>query len=282
MNWGEKNIRYVFTSLERSLPLYVESIGYSAWERAFQRADGYPFYHWLHTLDGEGCFEMHGEEMKLAKGMGVLLAPFIPHSYYPTSERWSTIYITYGGASSASIMKALEMDTFTFYEEDADQSFDQLFRDWFERIAASTTLSSIEGSTALYAFLMQLHKFGMFNQQPSLSQTYQTLQPIVTWMERNLSHNIGIQEIAEQAHVAVQQLNESFQQAFGLTPYSFLIQLRIREAKRIMLDYPDLALREVAEQTGFNDVSHFVATFRKKEGLTPGKYRELHLVKMYK
>src|SRR5690606_41735777 len=80
LEWGNENIRYVFSTIERSLPLYLESIGYSAWERIFQRPEGYPYYHWLHTLEGEGHFELLGEAVKLTKGKGVLLTPFTPHS----------------------------------------------------------------------------------------------------------------------------------------------------------------------------------------------------------
>ncbi len=277
LDWGDENIRYVFSSIERSLPLFLESIGYSAWERVFQRPEGYPYYHWLHTLEGEGRFELLGEAVSLTKGKGVLLKPFTPHSYYPVSDRWSTIYITFGGDSAASIMESLNMNTSTFYEEGEEQSFGALFNDLFRRIDQAESHSEIEVSTDLYYFLMQLRKFGMLNNRPSLSQYYNKLQPIVHWMEQHLADNIGLQEIAEHAHIGMNALHELFQQAFDMSPYSYLIQLRLREAKKIMLQHPNRALREVAEQTGFNDVSHFVATFRKKEGITPGKYRELHL-----
>lgn len=277
MEWGNDNIRYVFSSIERSLPLYLESIGYSAWERIFQRPEGYPYYHWLHTLEGAGRFELDGELVRLTKGQGVLLKPFTPHSYYPVSARWSTIYITFGGASAASIMEALVMDRTILYEEDDAQSFGALFNDLFRRIDGAKSHNDVEVSTDLYYFLMQLRKFGMLNNGPSLSQYYRRLQPVVQWMEQHLADNIGLPEIAEHARMGTNALHELFQQAFDMSPYSYLIQLRLREAKRIILEHPQLALREVAEQTGFNDVSHFVATFRKKEGITPGKYRELHV-----
>lgn len=277
MEWGDDNIRYVFSSLERSLPLYLESIGYSAWERIFQRPEGYPYYHWLHTLYGEGRFELHGESVILSQGKGVLLTPFTPHSYYPTSERWSTIYITFGGAAAEAIMKALDMERSTIYEQSEDQHFDAWFDALLQCVVSSDNYSNMEVSSELYKFLLQLRKFGMLNDRPSLSQYYRKLEPVVSWMEQHMGANIGLQEISDYADIGIHGLHELFQQAFDMSPYSYLLQLRLRQAKRIMLEQPQLALREVAEQTGFNDVSHFVATFRKKEGVTPGKYRQLHL-----
>ncbi|MGO4369757.1 helix-turn-helix domain-containing protein [Paenibacillus sp. 2TAB19] len=124
---------------------------------------------------------------------------------------------------------------------------------------------------------MLLRKFGMRNDQPSLSQYYDKLRPVVQWMENNCAANVGLPEIVEQAQMSVSYLNELFRDAFGMSPYSFLIQLRIREAKKIMVHNPSMALKDVSAKVGFNDVSHFVATFRKKEGVTPAKYRELHI-----
>lgn len=275
--WGSDNIRYVFSSLERSLPLYLESIGYSAWERIFQRPEGYPYYHWLHTLHGEGRFEVHKEAIMLSKGKGVLLPPFTPHSYFPNSERWSTIYVTFGGAAAEAIMRALDMERVTIYEESAEQPLGELFNQLIQCIDHRGQNTDMEVSSELYKFLLQLRTFGMLNNQPSLSQYYKRLTPVVDWMEQHMAHNIGLQEISDYSGIGINGLHELFQQAFDMSPYSYLIQLRLRQAKRILLEQPQLALREVAEQTGFNDVSHFVATFRKKEGVTPGKYRQLYM-----
>lgn len=272
-----ENIRSVFNSLERSLPLYIETIGYSAWERIFNRPDGYPYYHWLHTLEGEGSFEFAGSSLSLTAGKGVLLTPFTPHSYYPVSDRWSTVYITFGGAAVAAILDSLEMNQSAMYTETEQVSFASLIEDIIYKADKHTEFTGLEWSTELYQFLMQLKKFGMRNDQPSLSQFYDKLRPVVRWMEQNCSANVGLPEIVEQANMSVSSLNELFRDAFGLSPYSFLIQLRIREAKKIMVTNPGMALKEVSILAGYNDVSHFVATFRKKEGITPAKYRELHL-----
>ncbi|MFC5468903.1 AraC family transcriptional regulator [Cohnella suwonensis] len=277
MRWGDENIRCVFTSIERSLPLFIETIGYSAWERVFNRPDGYPHYHWLHTMEGEGILEFGGERVSLTAGKGALLAPFTPHMYFPDSPRWSTVYITFGGAAASAILDSLDMNVSAIYTETERALFADLIGDMIVKADRDSEFTGLESSTEMYRFLMQLRKFGKRNDQPSLSQYYEKLRPVVRWMERSLSANFGLPEIAEQAHMSVSYLSELFQEAFGMSPYSFLIQLRIRESKRIMITNPGLALKEVATLTGFNDVSHFVATFRKKEGITPAKYRELHL-----
>lgn len=50
---------------------------------------------------------------------------------------------------------------------------------------------------------------------------------------------------------------------------------RIDRAKQLM-SASRLTVNEAAEKSGFNDVGTFIRTFKKMEGITPGKYKEIH------
>jgi transcriptional regulator GlxA family with amidase domain len=82
--------------------------------------------------------------------------------------------------------------------------------------------------------------------------------------------------MAEQLDVGERQMNERFRELFGQTAYAYLIQLRLRKAKEWLPSRPEWTVRQIGEAVGFRDASHFVATFRQKEGMTPEKYRRLH------
>ncbi|ASA19840.1 helix-turn-helix domain-containing protein [Paenibacillus donghaensis] len=49
---------------------------------------------------------------------------------------------------------------------------------------------------------------------------------------------------------------------------------RIDGSKQLMTE-KRLAVNEAAEKSGFNDVGTFIRTFKKIEGITPGKYKEI-------
>lgn len=177
-----------------------------------------------------------------------------------------------------AILEALDMNTSAIYSIASEHySFVSLMEEMIHKSDWDTDFSGMESSTALYRFLMLLRNYGMRDAQPSLSQYYDKLRPVVRWMEQNCSSNVGLAEMVEQANMSVSYFNALFRDAFGMSPYSYLIQLRLRQAKKIMIMNPDKTLKEVSALAGFNDVSHFVATFRKKEGVTPAKYRELHI-----
>ncbi len=71
-------------------------------------------------------------------------------------------------------------------------------------------------------------------------------------------------------------MNTLFQHAFGLSPYSYLIMMRLRKSKEMLLKQQHQTVKDVAEQVGFRDTSHFVASFRKHVGLTPERFRQMN------
>ena len=63
-----------------------------------------------------------------------------------------------------------------------------------------------------------------------------------------------------------------FKEQFGLSVTSYLTQLRITQAKRL-LRFTDKSVENVAQECGLNDANYFSRLFKKVEGTTPGEYR---------
>jgi AraC-type DNA-binding domain-containing proteins len=52
----------------------------------------------------------------------------------------------------------------------------------------------------------------------------------------------------------------------------YLNRIRTEKAKELLND-EGVNIYEVSKNVGFNDVSTFIRTFKKYEGITPGKYK---------
>ncbi|GER67582.1 hypothetical protein BpJC7_11080 [Weizmannia acidilactici] len=269
---GEKK-RYTFLSVGKPLPLFIESVGYNPREEDFARPEGYPYYHWLQTVKGEGVFTYGGQEYLLTPGKGILLTPFTPHSYYANEGDWSTLYITFGGDVTEAIMNSLEINFSSMYIESAELAFSKTIEKILDTVKKDNELSRLDSSEYLYHFLILLKKYNQFRNKGS--QNVDRMRSIVQWLETMYSENIGLREIADYAQMSPQYLTSLFKAAFNVSPYAFLINIRIREAKKLLYASSELSLKEVAEAVGFNDTSHFIATFKKIEGITPNKYRHL-------
>jgi len=53
-------------------------------------------------------------------------------------------------------------------------------------------------------------------------------------------------------------------------------ELRMEQAKRLLLENRKLTISEISARTGFSSNSYFSKVFRKENGMTPNEYRNLN------
>lgn len=83
------------------------------------------------------------------------------------------------------------------------------------------------------------------------------------WSVRRLASVSGVSD----AHFA-----RSFKEAFGVPPHRYLLTRRIERAKALLRD-TDLAITEIAFQTGWNSLGTFGRIFRDVTGESPSELR---------
>lgn len=270
--------RRFFTNFrEQLLPLYMESIGFNQAQENFNRPSGYPCYHWLQTIRGEGEFTFGGTTLLLKEHSGVLLLPNEPHEYKPTMNTWETMYITFMGSQANAILSSLGLNQSSFYQWDQKSELQNYASRVLDSIASDRDVSELDVSGDIYRFLILLKKHGQINNLPSISHAIERLTPVLALMERKYGDpNLGLERMGQEIRISSRHLNTMFKQSFGMTAYAYLIMLRIRKAKERMTGDSSVTVKDTAHYVGFRDVSHFVATFRRIEGVTPEQYRTLY------
>nr|WP_303118247.1 helix-turn-helix domain-containing protein [uncultured Prevotella sp.] len=59
----------------------------------------------------------------------------------------------------------------------------------------------------------------------------------------------------------------------GLTTSSYILSLRLDMACKLLLQFPDKPINEVAQQCGFDNFSYFNRLFKREKGVTPSEYK---------
>ncbi|BFL45607.1 helix-turn-helix domain-containing protein [Lactonifactor longoviformis] len=96
-------------------------------------------------------------------------------------------------------------------------------------------------------------------------------------MEQHFADRIYLDQICRYASLSKSTLLRAFTKSKGVTPYSYLENIRIGKAKKLLEQgVPPI---ETAMQTGFSDQSHFTNYFNRFIGLAPGLYRDIFLEK---
>lgn len=96
--------------------------------------------------------------------------------------------------------------------------------------------------------------------------------PLLHWLVENLHRNLSLRDMASHAGYSLSHFRALFHAYAGATPGRFLSRLRIYEAQRLLRE-SDTPIKEIAERTGYADLSHFYRAFKSACRATPNAYR---------
>ena len=85
-----------------------------------------------------------------------------------------------------------------------------------------------------------------------------------------------IDDIAEDIGVPADQLSLYLKLKAHQSLLSWRKELRILDARRLLLEYPDLSVAAIGEMVGVDDKSNFKRQFCDVVGMSPREWRELH------
>ena len=99
------------------------------------------------------------------------------------------------------------------------------------------------------------------------------IEKACAFMEQHYAERIYLDQICRCAGLSKSTLLRAFTKSKGVTPYSYLENIRIGKAKKLLEQ--GVAPIEAALQTGFSDQSHFTNYFSRFIGLAPGVYQDI-------
>lgn len=104
------------------------------------------------------------------------------------------------------------------------------------------------------------------------SEEMNRLNIIQQYVDNHLHTSISINQMAEAVHLHPNYFIAYFKKHFGVPPLKYVNRKRTDRAKQLLTATP-LSIKEIADQTGFNETNHFTKFFRKETSLSPTEYR---------
>lgn len=263
-----------FKSTIAKEPFTFESIG-NDWEqeRVF-RPSGYPGYHYLQTEEGCGQISVQGKKYILNEGEGVLIAPFVGHSYGKISEKWTTCFITFAGSMESNIADMLENRQVILIRSEQAERVSDIIKGIilkYKSSPAATKALSVE----CYRLLMEFVE-GIYTDDFANDPLYvKYVAPVIKEIQTEYSSKLTVQELSDQVYITPQYLSRLFKRFLGCSAYEYLTNYRISKAKELLQAKQRMEIHRIAEQVGFEEPSHFIAMFKKQTGVTPYQFRKI-------
>ena len=115
-------------------------------------------------------------------------------------------------------------------------------------------------------------------QTPYMMTTFNTrhgdevVRRIQDWMADHLATLTTLDDVAERFGLSPRTFIRRFKTATGMTPNTYLQNLRIERAK-VLLESTRDSIERITEKVGYEDANSFRRLFRERTGISPGAYR---------
>lgn len=92
------------------------------------------------------------------------------------------------------------------------------------------------------------------------------------YIEENYQKNMSLDSIGRHFCITVDYVSHVFKDYYGISPIKYLINVRIRTAKWLLMNTMD-SVNEISYKVGYENQAYFSTLFRKEVGVSPVNFR---------
>ncbi|MBR2168649.1 MAG: helix-turn-helix transcriptional regulator [Paludibacteraceae bacterium] len=107
---------------------------------------------------------------------------------------------------------------------------------------------------------------------PSIAAYRATLE---AWLDKEkpyLNPDFQLMDLRQVLPLNRTYLSQLINAQYGCSFYQWVNDLRIKEAKRLMIEQPDLKIQDIADRCGFSSRQVFARVFARETGFTPSEW----------
>ena len=97
---------------------------------------------------------------------------------------------------------------------------------------------------------------------------------VKSFLDEHYSEKLSLESVASHFFIDKHYLARLFKEQYGVTMVTYLQQVRITHAKR-MLRFTDKSIEEIGLECGIGELNYFSRVFKKLEGVSPSEFRRV-------
>lgn len=111
------------------------------------------------------------------------------------------------------------------------------------------------------------------NDTVSTNKSTLQIKRIINYIEEHYNEKITLETLSDYAGISIYHLAHMFKKCTGQSPVEYINHYRLSMAANKLME-TDEQIIGIAIDTGFNNISYFNRTFKKRFGVTPKEYRK--------
>ena len=228
------------------------------------------------VLEGSGTLSYQNRSFPLSKGDCVFLDCRKPYSHRSSDNLWQLKWAHFYEPNLNGIYdKYTQRGGRPCFHAHDPASFENTLDELYSIADSSSYIKDMKIYEKLSSLLTLLMEESW---NPDLTRKQhakkQNLQNIKDYIDSHYQEKITLDTLSEQFFINKYYLTRVFKEQFGVPVVSYLIQVRITHAKRL-LRFTDHSIERIGQECGIGDANYFTRIFRKVEGVTPGGYRRM-------
>ncbi len=266
---------YLDLNPARGRPLVVACGGmeYCTRDYAIHRQT-FPFYSVEYVARGRGQVKLGGRIHPLVPGRVFAYGPGVRHDItVDPADPLVKYFVDFSGRQGLKLLQAAGLPpgriAQIFPPHDAQGLFDELIHAGIKGTRHSEKLCA----RLLECLLLKIAEAHapLESQETRAFSTYQQCRQHV---QNHFLRLKTLDQLARECHADGAYLCRLFRRYDHQSPYQYLLRLKMNTAAEL-LQKPDSLVKQVAEEIGFNDPSHFSRAFKGVFGRSPDAFRSL-------
>lgn len=221
---------------------------------------------------GKVYYEDDGEVKEANEGSVLLHFPHVrQHYFFKQEDTTQLMWVHFTGEGVALLQPLLSDKTVCLPIADP-----HTFRNTLQKMIRTFTVREAQYELICVGYLTVLLGLLLRSAQaplPSHDASHNRLEPVLNHMNVFFHEPIDLERYADMCYVSPTRFSHLFKEHTGVSPYRFLLDLRIDRAKDL-LENSSFSIDECGQAVGFTDVSYFCRIFKKYTGYSPGEYRK--------
>ena len=259
------------SAIEAAQPYFCSEVGdfYARSRFATARSDKNSFI-LFYTLGGEGVVRQGGQEVRLTRGMALLLDCRTPQSYgtAPGHNHWYHLWAHIDGGGVSLAAAQLGLPRLTPVKVPLSQ-LQPHFNVLFDLLGKESMENRVRTSLAVHGLVAEV----MAAEAKAITAQDDPVSLACSYIETHFAEQVSLVDLSAEASVSPSYLIRLFKKRMGTTPHDYLLRYRITRAKELLAE-TSLTSAAIAQRVGFNSESNFSYRFSKMVGQSPRAYRQ--------